>query len=129
MLETILARMEMQDAIVYFPRFKFDSSFELARTLEQMGMVLAFDPDQADFNGMAATDELYISRVVHKATVDVDEAGTEAAAATAVIAAAGAAPDQPEPVVFRADRPFLFLIREDSTGTILFLGRVMQPKE
>ncbi len=128
-LGSILGQMEMQDAIVYFPRFRFDSSFELAKTLEQMGMVLAFDPDQADFNGMAATDELYISRVVHKATVDVDEAGTEAAAATAVIAAAGAAPDEQEPVVFRADRPFLFLIREDSTGTILFLGRVMQPEE
>jgi serpin B len=93
-----------------------------------MGMNQAFDPTRADFSGMSSSGELYISRVIHKATVDVDEAGTEAAAATAVIATAGAAPDEQEPVIFRADRPFLFFIRDRETGTILFVGRVLNPE-
>jgi serpin B len=129
LLESITRQMEVTDAVVYLPRFKFDSSFELANVLQSLGMKRAFNFGQADFSGMAATNELYISRVIHKATVDVDEAGTEAAAATAVIATAGAAPNAPEPVTFRADRPFLFLIRDRQTNTLLFLGRVMEPVE
>lgn len=127
-IQDAIRQMQTTNTVVYFPRFQFDASFELAKTLEGMGMNQAFDPTRADFSGMSSSGELYISRVIHKATVDVDEAGTEAAAATAVIATAGAAPDEQEPVIFRADRPFLFFIRDRETGTILFMGRVLNPE-
>jgi serpin B len=87
-----------------------------------MGMVDAFGA--ADFSGMTGQRDLFISAVVHKAFVDVNEEGTEAAAATAVLMARSIPPPTP---VFRADHPFLFLIRENSTGSILFLGRVVDP--
>ncbi len=129
LLAQIVREISSREAIVYLPRFKYESSFELADVLQTLGIQRAFQFGAADFSDMADTNELYISRVIHKATVAVDEAGTEAAAATAVIAAAGAAPGESEPVIFRADRPFLFLIRDRETGTVLFLGRVMEPVE
>jgi serpin B len=92
-------------------------------------MEAAFDDHRADFSGMhGGSDELHVSAVLHKAFVDVNEAGTEAAAATAVVVATrGGEPNYP-PAVFRADRPFLFLIRENRTKSILFVGRVTNPK-
>jgi serpin B len=107
------------------PRFEFDSQFSLKDTLTDMGMTDAFSPDDADFSGMTRDGELFISDVVHKAFVSVDEAGTEAAAATAVVIPAGASFEPPVEVT--VDRPFIFLIRDIETGAILFIGRVLDP--
>jgi serpin B len=112
---------------VYLPRFRATAAFRLDKTLKEMGMSDAFSQELADFSGMVdGRSKLYIGAVVHKAFVDVDEKGTEAAAATAVIMQLKSAMPEPVPV-FRADRPFLFMIREKSTGKILFIGRLNDP--
>jgi serpin B len=114
---------------VHLPKFTMTSEFDLTAMLSSMGMSLAFS-DDADFSGMSTQEPLAISAVIHKAFVDVNEEGTEAAAATAVGMRLGAAMPRPEePVEFRADHPFVFLIRDDRTGAVLFLGRVANPKE
>ncbi len=111
------------------PKFKMSASFSLKAVLESLGMKLAFS-DRADFTGITTDEPLAISAVIHKAFVDVNEEGTEAAAATAVTIVALSAPLQPEtPVPFRADHPFVFLLRDRATGSILFLGRLANPKE
>lgn len=107
------------------PKFEFNSDFSLKGTLSGMGMPAAFT-DKADFSGMTGTRGLMISDVIHKAFVSVDEAGTEAAAATAVIVGVTSIPVEP-PVQVTIDRPFIFLIRDIGTGTILFVGRVLNP--
>lgn len=118
-----------QKVRVYMPRFKMESQFGLKDTLQAMGMTLAFGEQKADFSGMSSGEGLYISAVIHKAFVDVNEEGTEAAAATGVVMMPLAAPiEREEPPTFRADHPFLFLIRDNQTGSILFLGRVVNPK-
>lgn len=89
-------------------------------------MTDAFDPERADFSGMDGRRDLYISNVPHKAVVSVDERGTEAAAATAVIMGVTSAPVD-EPITFAVDRPSIYRIRDNGTGTILFLERVMDP--
>ena len=123
----LLAQMQSREVNVFLPKFKLTSEFSLANKLQTMGMADAFSP-QADFSGIDGMKSLYIGAVLHKAYVDVDEEGTEAAAATAVIAVASAVePPRPSPVIFRADHPFLFLIRHDQTGAILFMGRVTSP--
>ena len=88
-------------------------------------MPLAFDPDQADFSGITGEEQLFISAVVHQANIDVDEKGTTASAASAVVMAAQAAPAAP--VTLRVDRPFLFAVRDLPTDAIVFLGRVADP--
>ena len=88
-------------------------------------MPQAFAPASADFSGMTTTEQLFISDVIHQAFISVDEEGTEAAAATAVMMAGSAAPL--EPVTLTLDRPFLFLIRDEPTGSVLFAGRVSDP--
>ena len=111
---------------VGFPKFKVTSEFLLNEVLEAMGMPDAFDERKADFSGMRETarrEGLYIQAVVHKAFVKVNEEGTEAAAATAVVMGLRGLPPS-----FVADRPFLFLIRDNRTGAVLFLGRVANPK-
>jgi len=111
---------------VSLPKFRVESEFSLKKQLSAMGMPTAFT-GRADFSGMAAGPGLAISDVAHKAFVDVSEKGTEAAAATGT--AMYAAMRMPErPVVFRADHPFVFLIRDTRTGTMLFIGRVMDPR-
>jgi serine protease inhibitor len=114
--------------IVSLPRYKMTQEFELAKTLGAMGMPQAFASD-ADFSGMTGQHDFAISNVIHKAFVDVNETGTEAAAATAVTMRSLAVfrPVQPPPV-FRADHPFLFLIRDNHSNSILFLGRVADPR-
>jgi len=107
-----------------FPKFGIETKAELAPTLAALGMPSAFD-DRADFSGITPAEQLLISNVIHQANIDVDENGTEAAAATAVVMRATAMPA--EPVAFRADRPFLFALRDVPTGAILFLGRVGDP--
>jgi serpin B len=100
------------------------TGFKLAEVLADMGMPTAFTA-QADFSGMDGGRSLFISAVEHKAYVSVDESGTEAAAATAVVMKRGR---PPRGEVFRADRPFLFLIRDTKTGCVLFVGRVLDPR-
>ena len=107
------------------PKFEFESAFSLADTLAAMGMPVAFSPAEADFSGMTGDRSLFIADVIHKAFVSVDEAGTEAAAATAVVMAASAMPG--EPVEVTLDRPFIFLIRDIGTDSVLFVGRVLNP--
>jgi serpin B len=109
---------------ISIPKFKISAEFELSKTLEKMGMTDAFG-DKADFSGMDNSKELRLSKVVHKAFVDVNEEGTEAAAATGVmITTRGLPPPTPE---FIADHPFIFLIRHNSSKSILFMGRVTNP--
>jgi serpin B len=122
--------MGMEQVDVALPKFKITSQFGLADTLRSMGMEDAFNSTNADFSGMDGRLQwLYISAVLHKAYVDVYEKGTEAAAATAVVMSeVSAAP--PVPLrQFRADHPFIFMIRDSTTGSILFLGRVNRPGE
>ena len=109
---------------IFLPKFRVTCEFRLDKTLQAMGMVDAFILGKADFAGMTGTHELFISAVIHKAYVDVNEEGTEAAAATGAILAPGRFA---EPPTFRADHPFLFLIQENKTGSILFMGRVTDP--
>jgi serpin B len=111
---------------VFLPRFKTTVSFQMKSVLSKLGMERAFS-DEAEFGGITSQEELRISEVVHKAFVEVDEKGTEAAAATGVIMATKMARPQ-EPFVFRADRPFLILIRHQPSGLILFMGRIADPQ-
>jgi serpin B len=125
-----MAPLNSQKVEVFLPKFKATSEFSLGDTLAEMGMRDAFAYLKADFSGMDGTDNLFISDVIHKAYVDVDEQGTEAAAATGIVMVAGAMPIQMAPIpVFRADHPFLFLIRDNQSGSVLFLGRVTDPKQ
>ena len=115
-------KIEMRATI---PRFRIANRYSLKDVLAAMGIKDAFEPDHADFSGMTtATNQLFLTAVVHQAVIDVNEKGTEAAAATGE-AAAGGASAQPEPFV--ADHPFVFLVRETGTGTILFMGQLMEP--
>ncbi len=115
-----------REVIVAMPKFKMTSKFSMESVLRSMGMTDAFS-QAADFSGMTGRRDLFISAVIHQAYVDVNEEGTEAAAATAVTMKLTAAlPDQTP--VFRADHPFVFLIRDKASGSILFLGRVMNPQ-
>jgi serpin B len=109
------------------PRFRVSTGFRLAGVLRQLGVTAAFGGD-ADFSGITTAERLRIDEVVHKAYVDVDEQGTEAAAATAVTmrAAALVVPARP-PITVIVDRPFLFAIIDTATGTPLFLGKVSTP--
>lgn len=132
-LSSWLARLQRRTVILSLPKFTLETDYGLHDTLKAMGMKRAFDPRQADFSGMSASrnpdDQLFISKVLHKAFVEVNEKGAEAAAATAVIMVPKEAAKETRPFIpeFRADRPFLFLIRDRESGTILFLGRVTQP--
>jgi serpin B len=124
-LSSFLGGAPRVEVIVSLPRFKMTSAFDLSEPLEQMGMRRAFT-DGADFSGITADEPLALSRVVHKAFVDVNEEGTEAAAATGVVAVLTSMVVGPRPV-FRADHPFLMLLRDDRTGSVLFMGRVVDP--
>lgn len=118
-----------QEVHVFLPKFKLEESISLKQMLSAMGMPKAFQPN--GFLGMSDADDaeqLYISHVAHKAYVEVNEEGTEAAAATMAVGRMLSARNPPIPT-FRADRPFLFLIRDKPTGTMLFLGRMMRPPQ
>jgi len=122
--DAILGSLEQREINLTMPRFEFESDFSLKETLSALGMPIAFSAD-ADFSGMTGDRDLFIADVVHKAFVSVDEAGTEAAAATAVVMALTAAPDMP--INVNVDHAFIFLIRDIETGAILFVGRVVNP--
>ena len=124
MLEDITNNLESQQVALTLPRFQFESSFQLNQALSNMGMPAAFSGG-ADFSGMTGNMDLFIGSVLHKSFVAVDEEGTEAAAVTAVIMTLSAHPNAS--VSFTADRPFIFLIQDIETGSILFMGRVLNP--
>ncbi|MFO7774709.1 MAG: serpin family protein [Candidatus Hydrogenedentota bacterium] len=113
---------------VKLPKFEFTTEVRLDDVLQAMGMQDAFSPEDSNFLGMAPdADDLHISAVLHKAFIDVHEEGTEAAAATAVVMQVTAIMPEDDPVAFHADRPFLFLLRDQHSGSILFMGRAADP--
>jgi len=113
---------------VTMPKFKAEASYQLSEDLIRMGMPTPFSPDNADFSGITLGEKLFVGLVVHKAFIDVDENGTEAAAATAVMMMDGGAMPKPqEHKVFKVDHPFVFFIVDNETGCILFMGRIADP--
>jgi len=122
-----LGSLTNRDVQVSLPKFRAESEFRLSKELSTMGMPTAFT-GEADFSGIDPKRGVAISEVVHKAFVDVSEQGTEAAAATGIAMRAKAMIKAEPAVVFRADHPFLFLIRDTRTGVILFIGRLMDPR-
>ncbi|OPX68121.1 MAG: Serpin (serine protease inhibitor) [Methanoregulaceae archaeon PtaB.Bin056] len=125
-LQEIRKSLAYKTVRVYFPKFTMETKYFLPRTLSAMGMPTAFTAG-ADFSGMDGGRDLFITNIIHQAFVDLNEEGTEAAAATAVIMGKGAAPPEDNVPVFRADHPFIFFIQERETGSILFMGRVSEP--
>jgi len=118
--------LRQADVFLYLPKFEMTLEFSLGRKLAEMGMADALNPGKADFSGMNGKRDLFLSEVIHKAFVEVNEEGTEAAAATGAVMALTSVMVT-DRVVFRADHPFLFLIRHNETGSILFMGRVANP--
>jgi len=127
-IDKLVAGARGVEAELAIPRFKMSGRFELSDTLRDMGMTDAFG-SKADLSGMDGKRQLFISHVIHKAYVEVNEEGTEAAAATGVGIALTAAPVRDEPVRFIADHPFIFVIRDNRTHSTLFVGRVVNPTE
>ena len=124
-LTTAMDEMAFVTVDLSLPKFAFESMVNANDALKALGMEEAFDGDTADFSGITSGDELMITDVLHKTTITVDEEGTEAAAATAVIIGVRSMPTEPISVV--VDRPFYFTITHKPTNTILFLGKVVQP--
>lgn len=124
LVDNIISELETSQVVLSMPKFEFKSEIGLKQILNDMGMPTAFS-DMADFSGMTGNRDLFIGDVLHEAFVSVDEAGTEAAAATAVIMKLTAAE---ETVTMSLNHPFIFLIRDIKTGTVLFVGRVLNPK-
>jgi len=124
-----LAQAHEFDTQLSVPRFQSSQSLDLSKPLGQLGMASAFVPLQADFSGMTGKPDFFISAVVHQADIEVDEEGTVAAAATAVEEFQATAVMPPPPAVtFTVDHPFLYLIRDNASGSILFLGRMLDPR-
>lgn len=124
-LDAIRSELQSTQVNLSLPKFQIESEFGLADTLKAMGMPDAFTPDKADFSGMDGERDLYISDVVHKAFVTVDENGTEAAAATGVVVGTTAMPAQV--VDLTIDHPFIFFITDKQSGAVLFVGRMVNP--
>jgi len=125
-------RMRVREVVLSLPKFRIETEVKLSRVLMDMGVTEEFDQSRADLTGMAtresmgSLENLFLSEIFHKTFIAVDEAGTEAAAATASVFI-GAARKPPAPVIFNADHPFLFFLRVRKTGLILFMGRVADP--
>ena len=125
--EQLLGQLQSARIALSLPKFRIESQFSLSSALQALGMTDAFDLNRSDFSGMDGARDLAISDVIHKAFVEVNEQGTEAAAATATVMVGATA--MPElPIEVKIDRPLLFAIRDRDTGTILFLGRVVDPR-
>lgn len=124
MMETIRRRLSSTRVSISMPKFEFSQSMQLSQILRTLGMESAFS-GSADFSGFTGNPDLFISEILHKAFVKVDETGTEAAAATAVVMGITAIPE--EPVEMNINRPFLFFILDRESGCILFMGRIMDP--
>ena len=123
-LKSMLSKEEVE---VYLPKFKFETKYFMKEDLSALGMPTAFTYD-ADFSKMAGTTDLFIQDVIHQAFIEVNEEGTEAAAATAVVGVTASEPILINPI-FRADHPFIFIIQQKETGAILFIGRVVDPSK
>uniref|UniRef100_A0A8D0CYM6 Leukocyte elastase inhibitor n=1 Tax=Sander lucioperca TaxID=283035 RepID=A0A8D0CYM6_SANLU len=121
-------RMDNVEVQVGLPRFKMEESYDMKEVLVSMGMVDAFDGAKSDFSDMSPANDLVLSKVVHKAFVEVNEEGTEATAATAIIMRAGCCMHMRPPTMFIADHPFLFFIRHNSSMSVLFAGRYCSPE-
>ena len=128
MINELTSRLSPVEVEVTLPKFKMTASYRLEEMLGEMGMNSAFVPGHADFSGMDGTKGLFISAILHKAFVDVNEEGTEAAAATAVAMALTSMPERHDSIVFKADHPFMFLIRDNATSSIIFIGRITAPR-
>jgi serpin B len=120
----VVQGLGQEKVLVSLPRFRAETGFNLEEVLSEMGMPRAFS-NRAEFSGMTGDDTLKIDKVIHKAMIDVQEGGTEAAAATAVVMVQKTSIDMEEPKVFKADRPFLFFLKENEYNSILFMGRVV----
>lgn len=116
--------MQQLTVKVYLPQFKMDESYVLNKTLQKMGLMNVFDWGKADLSGISTKDGLVMSKAIHKSSVEVNEEGTEAVAATQVVVMPLSRPISYE---FKADHPFLFFIRHNPTNTILFFGRYSSP--
>lgn len=125
-LNTLVEAVASERIALTLPKFSFDARFQLSNTLAEMGMPDAFSPQEADLSGMAGNRDLYIQDILHKAFIAVDEAGTEAAAATGVVIGVTSAPADPREVT--VDHPFIFIIRDNASGALLFVGRVTNPR-
>ena len=123
---TLVAGLASQMGYVTLPRFRVETGADLVGLLKTLGMTSAFSPGTADFSGMDGARDLYISDVIHRAFIDVAEKGTEAAAATTVLVPTASVPPPP---LLMADRPFLYFLRDQPTGAILFMGRVLDPSK
>ncbi|MBX6311942.1 MAG: serpin family protein [Isosphaeraceae bacterium] len=126
-LSALLGQLGRERVEVHLPRWTMTAQFELSEALKGLGLTRAFS-NEADFSGITPDAPLRISKALHKAFVAVDEEGTEAAAATGVTVGLTAAPLPKKPILFRADHPYLFLIRDTRSGAVLFLGRVLDPR-
>ncbi|MEI7660890.1 MAG: serpin family protein [Bacteroidota bacterium] len=123
----LTALLQPAEVRLSLPKFRATSKTRLKDTLSKMGMPIAFSTDLADFSGMTGKPNLCISEVIHQAFIEADEKGTEAAAATAVVMRTMAARPSPDMKVFNAYHPFIFCIKDNATGTILFMGKIMDP--
>lgn len=128
--EEITAALEESEVVVFLPKFDYETTLpDLPEMLKPMGVNQLFEEGDADLSGIEPKRELYVTKAIHKATITVDEEGTEAAAVTVIVSdVAGAAPpdDQPEPKVITFDHSFFYVIQDEVTGTILFVGRVVK---
>jgi serpin B len=125
LFDRITSALQRTPGELTLPRFKTETRIDLRQTLAGMGMPSAFNATGADFSGITDQERLFISHVVHQANISVDEKGTEATAATAVVMAVATAPA--DHVTFHVDRPFLFAVRDRKAGAVLFLGRIVDP--
>ena len=128
-MDLLIQQLQKQMVKVFVPRFEIIEQINVEEILKRLGMIDAFDRIKADFSGMTEKEGLQIDSIVHKAFVEVNEEGTEAAAATAMTFIGMGLPKKQKPIpIFRADHPFIFFIRDLKTKSILFMGRVMNPK-
>lgn len=126
--KSLLINMKEEKIDVIIPKFKITSEFELSKLLTAIGMPDAFNK-AADFSGMTGKKDLMIDKILHKAFIEINEEGTIAAAATVVVMREKSVPPRKDFKTFIADRPFLFIIKENATDNILFAGKLMNPKE
>ncbi|MDO5562131.1 MAG: serpin family protein [Synergistaceae bacterium] len=126
MFNGLASKMSARKVILTIPKFRAEQSFSLSKTLAKMGMPSAFGGG-ADFSGINGKRNIFIGGVLHKTFISVAEDGTEAAAATAVILSKMSMPAPDPPIIFRADRPFIYVIKDNETGVILFIGRFVKP--
>lgn len=128
LLEETVARAELTQVDLRLPRFEVRPTLQLAADLRALGLTDVFDPAYSDLSAICTSRRLFVTDALHQAYIKVDEEGTEAAAATALGMADAASPPGPQTVVMTVDRPFLFLVRDDATGALLFMGRIADPR-